>query len=67
MVLDILSIVSMSAEPERLFSSSRKTVSDERHSLIAQSIEAPGHKTETLTPMNFLRRNSMYILLVGLG
>ena len=40
MALDILSIPAMSAEPERLFSSAKITISDRRASLGIQSIEA---------------------------
>jgi hypothetical protein len=40
MAIDILSIPPMSAEPERLFSSAKRTITDERHRLGASAIEA---------------------------
>ena len=40
MAIDLLSIPAMSAEPERLFSGAKLTITDQRGSLQAQSIEA---------------------------
>jgi len=40
MALDILSIPAMSAEPERLFSSAKITITDRRNRLGIESIEA---------------------------
>jgi hypothetical protein len=38
--MDILTIPPMSAEPERLFSSAKRTITDERHRLGPEVIEA---------------------------
>ena len=40
MALDILSIPAMSAEPERLFSGAKISITDRRNRLSIQSIEA---------------------------
>ena len=40
MAIELLSIPAMSAEPERLFSGAKLTISDQRASLQAQTIEA---------------------------
>jgi hypothetical protein len=40
MALDILSIPAISAEPERLFSETKKIITAERHSLLPATIEA---------------------------
>jgi hypothetical protein len=40
MALDILTIPAMSAEPEHLFSETKKIISSERHSLLPSTIEA---------------------------
>jgi hAT family C-terminal dimerisation region len=39
MAIDIYSIPAMSSEPERVFSSAKHTVSDQRNSLEAETIE----------------------------
>ena len=39
MAIDIYSIPAMSSEPERVFSSAKHTVSDQRNSLEAKTIE----------------------------
>ena len=40
MAMDMFSIPSMSAEPERVFSGAKRTISDERASLKPDTIEA---------------------------